>query len=220
VTRGQANLLGLAVALLLLSGAIGVTLAVGTGAFATADSDARDRAAAAGLADRLVSADGPLTVRENVLDGATVDDLNATALRAAFPAARDRAVRVRLGGETLVETGDPAGPTVRRLVLVERRANRTLTVPADQNDTVRLEPTGAAAVTVDRSARVESLVVNGRTVAHEDAGLNGTIHLDLRRDRPTDLALNGSIRSSSGTVQIRTHPWETEAAVLEVTVDV
>ena len=219
MTRAQANLISLAVALLLLATAVGVTLTVGTGAFATADVNAGDRAAAAGVADRLVAADGPLTVRENVLDAAETDALNATALRAAVPATRGRAVRVRLGGETIVETGDPTGATVRRLVLVERRADRTLTVAADRNETVQIGPTASATVTVDHAARVETLTANGRVVAHEDGGLNGTIRLDLRRDRPTALGLNGSIPAAGRTLRVRTHPWQTETAVLEVTVD-
>jgi hypothetical protein len=118
VTRAQANLVALAVALLLLTVAVGVTLTVATGAFATADADARDRVAAAGVADRLVATDGPLAVRENVLDADAVRALDVRALRDAVPATADRAVRVRLDGETLVEVGDPSGATVRRLVCV------------------------------------------------------------------------------------------------------
>ncbi|MFB6120776.1 MAG: hypothetical protein ABEJ68_06635 [Halobacteriaceae archaeon] len=217
MTRGQANLVALAVAMLLLTAAIGVTLAVATGAFATADANARDRAAAAGVAERLVAADGSLTVRENVLNGSEVATLDAEALRAAVPATRDRAVRVRLDGETLVETGDPTGPTVRRLVLVERRRTITRTVAADMNGTFRVAPTGVVTVTVERSAGVETITANGRVVAHDPVALNGTIELDVRRDRPTALAFNGS--NPTGTVRVRTHPWETEQAVLEVTVD-
>lgn len=219
MTRGQANLVALAVAMLLLTAAVGVTLTVGTGAFATAESGARDRVAAAGIADRLVAADGPLTVRENVLDAAAVRNLSAASLRESVPATRGRGLRVRLGGETLVDAGAPSGATVRRLVLVERRADRTRTVDVDVNGTIRLEPTAAASVTVARRAGVETLAANGRVVARHPVSLNGTIRLDLRRDRPTRLAVNGSDRVPGETLRIRTHPWETRPAVLEVTVD-
>jgi hypothetical protein len=219
MSRAQANLVALAVALLLVTAAVGVSLAVGSGALAGADGTARDRAAASGLAARLV-ADSRLTTAPNVLDRDALRSLDPAALRAAVPAARGAAVRITLDGDPVVRAGDATGgTTVRRLVLVERR--RTETVALTTAAPVTLPPTDSATVTVDapERVRVTSLRANGRVVARNASGLNGTVALDLRRANRTRLAVEASGPLPAGTVQVRYHPWNTTPAVLGVTVD-
>ncbi|MFC7172959.1 hypothetical protein ACFQL0_05555 [Haloplanus litoreus] len=83
--RGQTNLIALAVALVLLTGAtvVGVTLA--DSALAGADRDPVERHAATAVADRLTAADSRITVRANALNATAVDALNASRLSDLAP---------------------------------------------------------------------------------------------------------------------------------------
>jgi len=220
MTRAQANLVALAVALVLLTAAVGVALAATSGAFVAADSEPRDRAAARGVADRLVAAGGPLADRPNVLNASVVADLDAGALHAAVPATRNRAVRVTLNGSVVAETGDAAGgATVRRVVLLERTEAFTRRPALGQNGTLRLAPTASATVRLDAAANVTALWAAGRQVRHDPAGLVGTFDLALDRAGPTRLRVNGTGPVPPGAMTVTTRPWSTETAVLAVTVD-
>lgn len=78
--RGQANLLVLAVALVVLTAVAGIGVALADGALESGQRDAMERRAATSLASQLVSADSSTTVRENVLAADTVDRLTADDL--------------------------------------------------------------------------------------------------------------------------------------------
>jgi len=70
VTRAQANLPALAIALLLVVASVAAAVGLAGSAFAGADTDPAEDRLAASTADRLVAAGGPLAVRANVLSGA------------------------------------------------------------------------------------------------------------------------------------------------------
>jgi len=221
--RGQANLLAVGVALLLVTGALGVAVAFSDGAFAGVDRTAGDRRLADSLAARVVASDGPLAARENVLRRDAVENLTPASFEDAFPAARGHAVRVALDGHTLVRTGDATGgETVRRIVLVARRQSRTyapafgagvdLTLPRRTGalDLVVRPPPG----TVVRTVRAD-----GRIVLRDPDGLRGAYRVRVSRYRTTTVAVDANGSLPAGSVRVTAHPSVTEKATLAVTVD-
>ncbi len=221
--RAQANLPALAVALLLVTTAAGLGLSLADGAFAGADRNPSERAAAVGLAERLVSAESPLTVRRSVLNRSELDRLDADRFVEAFPASEGRAVRVRLDGETLVERGDPTGgTTMRRVVLVERRQSVTLSrVPGERVALPRRTPRATVDLSPPPATTVTTVRANGRVVLHDEAGLRGTFDVRLSRYETTTLAVE---REGEGplpppSVSVTYYPARTTKAELVVTVD-
>lgn len=219
--RAQANLPALAVALLLVTTAAGVGLSLADGAFADARRDPGERAAAVGLAERLVSDASPLTTRGNVLNRSALDRLDATRLGEAFPASEGRAVRVRLDGETVVERGDPAdGTTMRRVVLVERRQSVTLSrVPDDRVALPRRTPRATLALSPPPTTTLTTVRANGRVVLHNESGLRGTFDVRLSRYETTTLAFDYEGPLPPPAVSVTYYPARTIKAELVVTVD-
>ncbi len=223
--RGQANLPALGVALLVVSAAVGVGVAVADGAFRGATREPAERRTAVALSERLVSADSPLTLRRNVLNRSTVESLDAATLRERFPVAEGAAVRVRLDGEVVAAVGDPTGgTTIRRVVLVAERQNVSL-VPAftGANATVTLpRRSSVATVAIDPpdGVRVRTVRANGRVVLHGPDGLDGSYRVRLSRLETTRLRFEtrgGAL--ARGDVAVTYYPRETTKATLEVTVD-
>jgi hypothetical protein len=201
--------LAVAVAFLLVVGAVGGTLGLAATAFANAERPAADRHAAATATDRLVAADGPLAVRENVLGADMVDTLDATTVAASVPTLQDRAFRVELDDRVLAARGDPDGVTHRRIVVVARTTTSTrnvsqaVTLPR-RTDRIRF---GFANASVDR------VRVNGRVVLARPGGLRGTVTVDVSRRATLRVTFAGT-----GTVRLTTFPERTRKARLEVTV--
>lgn len=222
--RAQANLPALAVALLLLATTVGLGLALADGAFADATRQPGERRVAVSLSERLVAADGPLTLRGNVLNGTALGDLDADRLREAFPVTHGYDVRVRLDGRTLVSAGDPTGgATVRRVVLVATREpatvpvefagpNASVTLPRrSDRATVTIEPDGAASVATVRA--------NDRVVLHNASGLVGSFELRFSRLETTRLSFEASGPLPDGSATVSYAPAETTKGELVVTVD-
>lgn len=219
---GQANLPALAVALVVLSAAAGFSLAVADGAFASEARQPADRYAAVAVAERLVSPDGQLAVRPNVLRRSETVGLTAATLDRAYPVARGHDLRVRLGGRTHIERGDPAGgATVRRIVLVANRQTVT-----------RRPPLGGGAVTVPRrtdrvrlsieppaGTTVETVRANRRVVLRNASGLSGTFDVRVSRFETVRLTFETSGPLPRGSVVLTYYPERTTKAVLAVTVD-
>lgn len=221
--RAQLNLPSLGVALLLVTAAAGVGLAVADGAFESADRDPVASHAATALADRLVAADGPLAVRGSVLDADAVRALNASRLRSLVPWSDGRDVAVSLDGEVLARTGPvTGGRTVRRLVLVAETTPRTLT-PALGTDRTLTVPrrTDRLVVELDPPAdtTVRAVRVNGRTVLLNESGLRGRFVLDASRFRTADLAFDATGRLPAGSVRVTYDAERTTKGVLVVRVD-
>ncbi|GAD52089.1 hypothetical protein MBEHAL_0849 [Halarchaeum acidiphilum MH1-52-1] len=227
--RGQASLLALGVALLLVTGSLGVALALASGAFAGADRDAADARLADSLAARAVAADGPFADggRANVLRAAAVENLRGADIDEAFPAARGHAVRVTLDGAVLAETGDASGgPVVRRLVLIASHGNRT-DAPAFGNES----ESGAAFALHERTAaldvalappngtRITAVRVDGRVVLRDPRGLRGTYHVATSRYRNASVAVEADGPLPAGSVVLVSHPETSRTAILGVRVD-
>ncbi|WP_135820220.1 DUF7263 family protein [Halostella litorea] len=225
MTRGQANMPALLVALLALSTVAGVGLFVADDAVGSATRDAGERRVAVALSERLVSADGPLAVRGNVLDAGAVASLDDAAFESQYPVARDRAVRVTIDGETLVRTGDAdGGTTIRRVVLVERRerVTRTPSLGTNREQSVTLPrrtPNATLTLSPPNGTTVDTVRANDRVVLHNASGITGTATVDLSRFETATLTVESSARLPAGSVSVTYYPSRTRKAVLGVTVD-
>ncbi|GAB6860353.1 hypothetical protein ACFR97_09585 [Haloplanus litoreus] len=221
--RGQTNLIALAVALVLLTGAtvVGVTLA--DSALAGADRDPVERHAATAVADRLTAADSRITVRANALNATAVDALNASRLSDLAPPATEGDVRVALDGATIVERGAPGGgTTVRRAVVVRSRsAPITTLVNLSRRSTIRLpRGVGRASVTLSPgpNTTIRSVRANDRVVLSDGAGLNTTATIHLSRFAPTTLRVDAGA-NATGRAEVTYRRPIVDERVLTVTVD-
>lgn len=215
MTRAQANLPALAVALLLVASSVGVALGLAAGAFAGADTDPADARLAASVADRLVAPGGPLAVRANVLSGAAL----RTATASLLPDGVDG--RVRVGGETVAVRGDPTGgSTIRRIVLVARTETRTLALPGGNAVTLPRR-TSHATLTFDppTGVTVTTVRANERVVLHDPDGLDGRYEVSLSRYDTVRFQFDATRDLGAGSVRIAYRAETTTKAVLAVTVD-
>lgn len=216
-SRGQANLPALAVALLLVGASVAVAVALAGGAFAAADTEPRDTRLASSLAERLVAANGPLSIRANVLSREAV----ANASGDSCPKTTD--CRVRLDGETVLARGDPRrGETVRRLVLLADTEWRTLDAGLPGEDAVTLpRRTTTATVHLDPppATRVTTVRANGRVVLHDPDGLDGSYDLALSGYDTVTLAVDATRDLGAGTLSVDYRVETTTKAVMAVTVD-
>lgn len=218
--RGQSNLVAVVAALLAVTAAASLGFVMADGAFAGADRPVEDRRVALALSERLVSPSSPLTARANVLNDSALAALNASVLDAAFPVVDGRPVRIRVGGRTVVERGDPDGATVQRVVLVQRTRATTLTPRLDDGNVtlprrtdrieLRIAPSGGTRVTAVR--------VGDRVVLRNASGLSGTFVVRTSRYRNATVSFAASGSLSPGDVRVTYFPAETTKAVLEVTV--
>lgn len=221
--RGQANLPALAVALLVLTAVVGASLTIADGAYASADREPEQRRLAVTLAERLVSPESPTTTRANVLNGTVLESLDADRLDDDFPFVNGSAVRIRVGGETVVERGDIAGgATIRRIVLVEKRTAVTIEPPLSApNYTTTLPRRTARAVIhveVPPATEVQTVRANGRVVLHDPDGLAGDLPVRLSRFETTRLRFDVDGPLPPGSVGVTYYPGNTTKAVVEVTV--
>ncbi|MFB6268665.1 MAG: hypothetical protein ABEH83_01890 [Halobacterium sp.] len=221
VGRAQANLPALVVALLLVGGSVGVAIGLAGGAFASASSDRADDRLAASVSERLVAADGPLSVRANVLSAAAVENADSSLLDGVLPG--DAAVRVTLDGETVASRGDPdGGATVRRVVLVAAPERRELAPALGDQATVTLpRRTSNVTLTVDtRASRTVTTVrANDRVVLHDPSGLDGAYDVALSRYDTVTLSFDADGDLAEGSVTVAYRAETTTKAVLAVTVD-
>jgi|GEM_PF-233059 len=221
--RGQANLVALVAALFALTSVTVIAVAVANGALAGETRDADERHAATAVADRLVEGDSPLANRSNVLDAADVRSVTAADLRRWYPALAERSFRVTLDGEELASAGSPAGgTTMRRVVLVERTAESTVTPRFRAGNHVILpRRTSRADVDIDppENVSVRAVRANERTVLHDPDGLAGafTVEVSRRETVQFTFAANGTL--GSGDVELTLYPRQTRKAELAVTVD-
>jgi len=221
--RAQTNLVALTLALVLVTGATVVGVVVADAALADAERDPLDRHAATAVADRLVAADAPTTVRANALNATAVDALNASRVEALAPPAAGAALRITLDGESVVERGSPdTGATVRRSVVVVSRAEPTRKTANVSNGSTMRIPRGVdrATVAVDPGPNTTLRIVraNSRVVLYDGAGLdtNATVHLS--RYEPTTVRIDAGA-NATGRVTVTYRRPLTETRVLRVTVD-
>ncbi len=221
--RGQANLLALAVALIALTGAMVVGLAIADGALATAESDATERQLATGVAERLTSADGPFATRENVLNASAVESFDAAALRSTLPGLGGRDVAVTLDDEPVAATDDVEGYSIERIVLVERTRSVAVDAAFDgTNRSVTLpRRTDRVDVRIDRSTNVTvtSIRIGDRIVRRNESGLTGNLTIATSRYRTATVSIDADGRLAPDEADLTYYPSRTEKALLEVTVD-
>lgn len=221
--RGQASLPALAIALLILSSVTVLSLAVADGALATADRDAGERHVATSVADRLVAADGLIAVRRNVLDWATLESLNSGSLRDELAVLEDEAVRITVGGRTVVsEPNVRDGTTVRRIVSIRRIDRRSLTPRLGSNKAVTL-PRRTESVSIDldppNGTTIETVSANDRVLLHNASGLDGHYDVELSRFETARLRFAGSGPLLRGNVTLEYPVEQRSRATLVVTVD-
>lgn len=234
--RGQANLLAVAVALVLLTSVLGASLAVAESVLvgATAERDAADRHAASTLAARFVT-DAPASYPPNVVPNRSV---TVASVESLAPVVEDASWRIELGGRTLHEQGDPSGgATVYRSIMVATPQNRTTTVDLATNDTVTLPyRTDSLVLAIDPgpNTTVHTVRVNDRIVLHNETGLSGDVAVLTSRSRATELTFetgnsntttgNASVPSPqtapTGRVGVSYTTIDAEPSTLVVTVDV
>jgi len=222
-TAAQANLIALAAALLALTTVTVLGVAVADQALIGEDRPSGERHAATALSERLVSADSPLTNRQNVLDAAAVGRVTAADVRRWFPVLGDRAVELRLGSTTLASSGTPAGgTTVRRIVLVEERQRRTHRPSFSAGNEVTL-PRRTANLTVELTppdnVSVTDVRANDRVVLHDPGGLRGRYRVSLSRRETVTLSFRANDSLAPGDVVLTTRPGRTRKSELVVTVD-
>lgn len=211
--RGQANLPAVAVALLVVTTATGLSLVIADTAFGSAERDATDRAVASSVADRLVAADGPISERRNVLD---VSRLDGTSVESVVPSGVD--ARIVVGDETVYERGRPTGgQTVRRLAVLADRQTVTLEPRLRFGSVTLPRRSPNATITVDADADVTTVRANGRVVLYDSAGIDGGHEVSLSRYETATLRFDGEWDTDDVTVTY--HPRQTRKALLEVTVD-
>lgn len=211
--RGQANLVALAAALLVVTAVAALSLTIADGAFASADRPVGDRATADAVADRLVSADSPGTERRNVVNASRLD---TEAIGAVVPP--DVAIRVTVDGEPVYERDDATGgQTVRRIALVADRQAVSLDPPLEFGTVTLPRRSPRATVHVVGDTDVETVRANERVVLHDPAGISGSHDVDLSRYETTTLRFDGD--PDPGDVTVTYYPRQTRKVLLEVTVD-
>jgi hypothetical protein len=202
--RGQANLIGFAAAVLIVTTVTVAGVALADDALVDADRDPATTHAAETLAAYLVDGDAPHARRQNVLRASALPGLNASALDDAVPPIRDRSLRVTLGDRVLVERDGPDGALghaadgdarsvraeravrVERLVSVERTSTRRATVDLSERRTVAVDDhVGRIAVTVRADdAAVTAVRAGDRVVLSDPSGLDGQYAFVSPRTRP------------------------------------
>lgn len=221
--RGQTELPALGVAFVLLTAVVVLGVGVADDALLASERPAVERQAAVGLSDALVDGRAPLTSRQNVLREPAVASLDAAALRDRYGLPEGSAARVRLDGREITTSGDVrGGTTVERIVLVERRSERTILPAFERGRTVTLpRRTENATLRIRPPANttVRSVWADDRIVLYNESGLRGTMAVDLSPLATTELRFGAAGELSEGSVRITYYPAETQKARLEVTVD-
>lgn len=224
MSRGQMNLPALAVALLVVTTVAVLGFGMADRAFVAADRDAGERRVAVALSERLVGAETPVTVRPNVLDADEIERLNATRVRALFPVADGRDVRVRIGDRTVAAAGDPdGGTTIRRIVLVEDREPVTLEPDLSAIEPTvtlpRRSPNATVALSPPAGTTVEAVRANDRVVLRNASGLAGRFAIRLSAFETTTLSFETDGPLPTGSLEVTYAPAETRKVLLAVTVD-
>lgn len=222
-TRAQASLPALALSLLILSSVTVLSLAVADGALSAAERDAGERHVASSVADRLVDANGPLTVRQNVLDGAEIDDLDASNLRSELAVIDDEAVRLSIDGDSVVSGPDArGGTTVRRIVTVRRTERRTITPALGPNKAITL-PRRSEELAIDlhppNGTTIHTVSANDRVLLRNQSGLDGEYEIELSRFETARLRFAGPGPLQEGNVTVEYPVERTTRATMAVTVD-
>lgn len=222
--RAQVELPTLGIAFVLVLAALLLGLAAATTALSSAERSAVERQTAVSISEQLVSEESVMSVRENVIDAETIDDLNASTLQEMVAVDSDRDIRIDLEGRTLVDTTDVTrtdGVTVERVVLFENRTieqldvdftdTRSATLPRrSYNTTLRIDPPG--------ETTVRMVTANERPILKNESGLTGTFDIEVSPLETSTLWFEAAGPLSSEDVTIEFEAPRTRKAILSVTV--
>jgi hypothetical protein len=221
--RAQLSLPALGLAFLVLTAVTVLGVAVADGAVGSTERPALDRQAAVALSDRLVTAEGPLTVRANVVTASAVADLNETVLRTEYGLAAGTDVRITLDGNELVSSGSvDDGVSIERLVVIRERHVRTLDPSFSAGNSVTLPRRTdrvTLSITPGTNTTVSTVRVGDRVVLHNDSGLYGTFNASVSSLETARLTFESTGPLAQGNVSVTYYPVETRKARLGVTVD-
>lgn len=221
--RAQTELPAVAIALVLLTSVFVLGISAADSALSSADRPALEQQAAVSLSDELTADSANVTRRPNVLDSSAVANLSLADIESEYGADPAHDIRVRLGEETLVESGDPTGGTsITRLVVVERRTQNRLVPAFEDNRTVTL-PQRATRPTVEidppSSTTVRRVYAGERVLLQNSSGIEGRHRLSLSPFETEQLRFEALGPLPPGSVEIVHDRIETEKTTLEVTVD-
>lgn len=222
--RAQTELPAVAIALVLLTSVFVLGMGAADSALSSADRPALEQQAAVSLSDELTAASANVTRRPNVLDRQLITNLTLDDLESEYGVDSSHDVRVRLGAETLVSSGDPTGGTsITRLVVIEHRTQNRLVPVFENNRTVTL-PQRATSPTVEidppASTTVRRVYANERVLLQNSSGIDGRHQLSLSPFETEQLRFEALGPLPPGSVEIVHDRIETEKTTLEVTVDV
>lgn len=222
-TRAQTELPAIAIAFVLLTAVLVLSIAAANTALSSAERPAVEQQAAVGLSEQLTAESAAVTTRPNVLDPDAVTDLTASDLESTYGLLPAHDVRVQLDGETIVESGDPSGgTTIDRLVVLESRSEQTLEPSFEGSRSVTLpRRTPSATIDIDTAAetKIRSVRANNRVLLWNDSGLDGEFELSLSRFETQRLSFEAAGLLSDGSVTVTYYPAETRKATLTVTID-
>jgi len=182
-----------------------------------ADRTPEERRLAAATAGRLVVADGPVSVRANVLDESALATFDAAQLRTLTGSA---AAEVAINGTAVAATGDASGgTTIRRLVLVETTDERRLEPDGTRVTLPRRASDVTLTLTPPNGTTVSTVRANDRVLLHNDSGLRGTFEMAVPSYETTELRIQAVGGLSDGDVVVEYDAPTTTKATLAVTVD-
>lgn len=222
--RAQANLLALAAALVVVTGATSAALLVAGGAIQAGTDEPQERVLARGITDRLLAADGPLARADGTLNATLLAAFDDADLQALLPAGSDAAVRVRLGDRVIASTGTvSAGTQVTRLVRVVRYRPVTRIPDLVANDTRRSSSVLRAAHWIDieineSAGAVQTVWIDDRMVLHDPDGINGTHRISVADSGEHEVRF-GATHVADEMVELRTVRQEVLLTRVVVTVD-
>lgn len=217
--RAQTTLPATAVALVILTAVTGIGIAMADAAITSAERTPSERRVAAATATHLISPDGPLAVRSNVLNHSKVEQFDGEELREVSQAVAEHDIRVALDDEGIATDGDPSGgTTIHRLVRVQHHETRTIE-PDNASVTLPRRATGAT-ITIESPTTVWTVRANNRVVLHNDSGLQGTFEIELPVYTTTELRLQTTGTVTGDGVSIRYETVQTTKGRLAVSVDV
>jgi hypothetical protein len=222
--RGQTELPALAIAFLLLTGAVTLGITAATTAFDTADREALERHHAERISDDLVATSSPITARANVVNETALETLNDSRLGEQFAPSGDVAFRLQLDGETVARHGevDDQATTIERIVLVENPTSNRLSPPLNGGRSVTLPRRTfgtTVRITPPNGTTVRRVWANDRVVLANASGLRGQFELSLSSMETTQLFFEAAGPLPAGSTEIRYEQSETRKATMAVTVD-
>jgi hypothetical protein len=214
--RGQANLIGFAVGLILISTATTAGVIVAEQALAGADTDRQNAHIAHATATAMVSPSAPYTISRNTLDRDQTEKITRKQLEAMVPALTGRHLQVYLDRQLLIGAEATPDAMVRRRVRISYTIPRTDTMSFDsstQSGSRRYAPEFRYVLT-DRPTTVSlyiqpaprqtvtSIRVADRVIRYNPNGLAGHYQIATPQQVPVEIAFK-TVERGPGQVALQ-----------------